>query len=782
MKVSLGRAAAGMGQRWIATLLGTAALCVFSQGAFAQGSSAPVSLGAGQTAATAASEPGAETAGIETVTVTARRRAESLQKVPTAITAFSQATLTEHRVETLYDLMNYVPSANVSAYQNRDQQFITLRGQGETGFNTGGGVGGGPAVVGYLSDVPAPIAGPGLYYDLASVQVLAGPQGTLFGRNTTGGAILFEPVRPDYEFGGYAQLNVGTYGRIEGRGAVNVPLVDDKLAVRIAGQLGHVDGFTKDVARNTTYDNQNYHAVRFGALFQPSSHFENYFLANYVDYKNNGPGNILIAANGAINPSLLPYLAAQRARGIRHTELGVHELSQGRFLSLIDKTTYNITDNLSVHNIISYSTDQTRKQEDEDGTPLAVLDSLGSNRGGWNVNRGTFTEEFRLQGESLGGLLEWQGGVYHENTTSPGTETFTQQFGTFFVHSEARERSKSTGLYGHLILNLDSLLDGLKLSGGYRYTWDYVGFALGVTGGTGRYPLPADFCLIPAPTSCEDKAHSTSGGASYDIGLNYQVSPKTMVYVTARQGYKRGGFNMVAAELGDTNAFAYKPEFVNDVELGVKSDWSFLGMDARTDLSLYNSEYSDAQVLSAALVAGTVQGITVNAARATIRGLELQNTVVPSDNLEINLTYSYLDAHYGRYITPLGQDFTNTPYPYAPKNKIAAGVRYRLSAPSSAGDIWLGANYTYQSSTFVGITQFARGVSPANRAGAYGLLNLRLDWQHVLESPADVSIWATNVTDVQYETTVEDLYAATGASIATYGAPRMVGVTLRYSF
>ena len=129
---------------------------------------------------------------LESVLVSARRVREPQQSVPIAITTFDQEALERNQVHSLVDLQQFVPSATVTGYNSRQQEWFSLRGQGQTGLETGGGVGGGPAVVGYLAEVPVAIAGPGLYYDLESVQVLKGPQGTLFGRNTTGGAILFE--------------------------------------------------------------------------------------------------------------------------------------------------------------------------------------------------------------------------------------------------------------------------------------------------------------------------------------------------------------------------------------------------------------------------------------------------------------------------------------------------------------------------------------------------------------------------------------------------------------
>ena len=735
----------------------------------------------GQRQGPATGDGEAATPGLQEVVVTARRHEEPLQSVPIAVSAFDGEALERDQVHSLSDLQMFVPSATVSGYQNRNQEFFTLRGQGETGLAVGGGVGGGPAVVGYLSEVPTPIAGPGLYYDLASVQVLKGPQGTLFGRNTTGGAILFEPVRPTYTVNGYGQVTVGDYDRVEAQGAVNIPLIDDKLAIRVAGQKGGRAGYTTDVVSGIDYDNRNFEAARIGLLFQPDGQFENYFLANYVTYKEHGPGEILIAANPAINPALLPYLAAQRSRGVRATQLDVHELNQGKFQNLINKSAFKIDDDLTVRNIVSDSRRQTRRQDDEDGTPLIIQDSLGSDPGTWNVDLRTITEELQVQGKSFARRLEWQTGGYYEDIRNGGPQTFTQQYSpTFYVRSfDNRSASSSRGLYGQGTVHLDALLEGLNTTAGYRQTWDRIYSGSGIGGGA----TPTSACFIgPDLAHCFKDDRSHSDGTSYNFGVDYQLSKGTLLYVARRQGYKQGGFNLIASILGDKTYFAYKPEYVKDVEFGVKADWSLGTVRGRTNLAIYESKYTDAQVLSVAIVAGGPQGITVNAAKATIRGAEIENLLRPYRNLELNLSYSNLDAAYDRYITPTGIDVSHTPYPYAPREKVVAGGRLRLPVNEAAGEVWLGASYAYQSSIYVGITAFGRGVSPVSTQASYGLLNLRLEWSEIYGSRADLAIFATNVTDKVYTTTVEDLYNANGASVATYGEPRMIAGSVRYRF
>lgn len=628
----------------------------------AQGSSSTNAVAGNQ------SQPSATASvGLQEVIVTARRRDESLQQVPISITAIDQETLDRQGVNTLTDLQQLVPSAYVTGYAHGStQQFFSIRGQSESGLNTGGGAGGGPAVVGYFSEVPVAMSGPGLYYDLQSVEVLKGPQGTLFGRNTTGGAVLFEPQRPDLgKVEGYGQVLGGDYNRAQGEGAINIPVIDGKLAIRIAGQVESREGYTRDVNTGVEYDNRHFQAARISILFQPNDAVEDYFIGNYNNINDHGPGGELIAANPAAaadGAAILSYLAAQQARGVRATALDTPELDQGIFFNLINKTSINLSDDVKLRNILSYSGQRARRDDDEDGTTLVLLDSLGPAPGTWQVDTTTTTEELQLQGKSLAGAFNWQTGVYYEDdsTPNPADQSFTQQvvlLPFYFNTTDTNLGGTTTGLYGQGTYKLDRLLDGLSFTAGYRYTWDSLHEGYSQTLSATRTPAPGDFCLSIAGgvfyPNCSVYAAAKHGGDSYTLGFDYQMNPSTLLYLVSRQGYKSGGFNIVAATVGDISspAFSYQPEKVRDVEVGIKADWSMGNVRGRTNVALYNSWYLNAQVNTSELINNEQEAVTQNAARATIRGLEIENTLYPTSFTELTLSYSYLDAFYNRYVT-----------------------------------------------------------------------------------------------------------------------------------
>ncbi len=250
---------------------------------------------AGQQVAQAAPASVGNTGELEEIVVTARRREENLQSVPITIQAISAADLATNNIQTGSDLTHLVP-ALVSNQISRDEQVFSIRGQGP------GPVGNGayPGVQVYFNEVPvtaAPAktlgpgggAGPGVYYDLDSVQVLEGPQGTLFGRNSTGGAILFTSKKPDNDYEGYVQTQFGNYGDKEVQGAINIPIVEDKVLLRISGSRATRDGFTEQLGTGKDLDNRDYWAGRVALTIRPTDEIENTTIVDdFYSHTNGG--------------------------------------------------------------------------------------------------------------------------------------------------------------------------------------------------------------------------------------------------------------------------------------------------------------------------------------------------------------------------------------------------------------------------------------------------------------------------------------------------------------
>ena len=438
---------------------------------------------------------------LEEITVTARRRQEALQDVPVAITALSADAIRKSDIRSAIDLQRQVPSLSVIGSLGRNEEALTIRGLRPTGEFLGAGAG--PSVVSYFAEAPSRSGGPGLYLDLENVQVLKGPQGTLFGRNTTGGAILFEPVRPSNEFGGYARGTVGNYGRLDAEAAVNVPVISDTLMFRIAAQKQNRNGFTKDVHRDIDYDDRDNYSARIGIVFKPVDQLENYLIVWASEYDENGPGTVLSQNNPLGLVALLqsPLFREQEARGIRRVALGSRSRDLNRTNGVLNRTEFDVNENISLTNIFSFTRQKGERAADLDGTILPLTDSQGKTLPGtFHIDDSTITEELQLSVTGFDDAVDWLIGGYYERTETEGPQTFSQILnGAFTTHQlDAPIETESYAVYSHLNVDLGLISDslaGFNLSGGFRHTEDEYSLGFDILG----YPGVLTVDLLPAP-------------------------------------------------------------------------------------------------------------------------------------------------------------------------------------------------------------------------------------------------------------------------------------------
>ena len=738
------------------------------------------------------------------VIVTARRSEEKLQNVPIAITAISANKLRETDTRTAYDLQRLTPSLNVSGSLGRNSESFTLRGQRSTGeFN---GAGAGAAVVPYFADTPDTGGGPGKFFDLASVQVLKGPQGTLFGRNTTGGAILFEPQKPKNELGGYASLTYGNYNRVDVEGVFNAPIIPDKLLLRIGAQAQTREGFTIDQRTGKDYDNRDNWSARASILFSPVDNFENLTILRASEYNENGVGTVLVAVNplSPFAPYLQPYLNQQKQWGIRKTALSALSGENGKTDGVINKTTWKISDNVKLDNIVSYTQVRTNSARDEDGTILAILDSNGADPGGWNDNYKLFTEELRFSGK-LAGMLDWQFGGYYDNHKTQRPVTYSQvlSMGAITHQTDAKGDSKSKAAFGQATLDVGAIspaLKGLHLSAGVRKTWDegqmgalVLVYPAAIAPGTSPRPpapvngYPCQIGIGGTYPTCFFEAGFKGDGMSYMAGADYQMNDNTLLYASYRRGYKTGGFNPIVAAVGfsdDTPGYKFKPETVDAYEIGTKLDWNVDGVKGRTNIAVYESKYNDIQVLTNIVVANIfATTATQNAAKGTIQGIEIEGDIRPTSNFTLGYGYSHTDAKYDDFMftnsSNVTVDLSGLPFLYTPKDQFNVSGRLNLGVPSQYGNVFASVNYSWQSKSYVGGTD---PNTPNAYIDSYGLVGARLDWNSFMGSNVDISIFGTNLTNEEYQLATRPLYNTNGFVSAFYGEPRMYGASIRASF
>ncbi|GLV26493.1 TonB-dependent receptor [Sphingobium sp. Cam5-1] len=649
-------------------------------------------------------EPGHE------IVVTAQRREERAQDVPISLAVFSPQRLQQQNITQAQDLQASVPSLVVgnNGASNREAQVFTIRGQGST-FQAS------PGVVVYLNEVPLPAAisanqqgGAGNFVDLENLQVLNGPQGTLFGRNTTGGAVLLVPHKPTNEFEGYVDARIGNYDNRQFEGAVNVPIVDDKVLLRVAGAYQDRDGYTRDVVWNKDRDNLHWYSGRIGLTLRPSERFENYTMLYGSNSKNNGTGLIHRGFNiegltayglcyeGPTVPGVIASCDVYRAAtanadalGPRRTAFSNDAFSRTRTWGATNTTTFDVSDELTLRNIASYQRYRTIYGSDPDATVLQAEDDNTARLpapgqvtlpgdGTPLVYANTadvrplddfrqITEEIQLQGSFLDKKLEVTVGafLFDQRPINPQEVSyigFCPAAFTGFCPPSVQGysvKNNSKAIYAQATLDLGLLtpaLDRLRLTGGIRNTWDKVAgaaYAYGPSSNPADLPGTIRCTLNPAidvtspAQDCAFGATLKTSRPTWTIGADYRVSPELLLYAKVSRGYKAGGFNSNAVF---ANSATFPPETVTSYEGGFKSDVKVAGMPTRLNAAYYYLNYSNIQRAGGDFNPATNGvGARVFGATARIQGVEVDASIRPIRGVEIGGTFSYTDAKYKQY-------------------------------------------------------------------------------------------------------------------------------------
>ncbi|WP_201515605.1 MULTISPECIES: TonB-dependent receptor [unclassified Sphingobium] len=757
--------------------------------------------------------PGSDVNSLDEIVVTANRREESLQNVPVTVSVLNSEALRRDNIVSNQDLAGKVPSLVVGQNSgSRNTQSFTLRGQGST-------YGGGPGVAAYFAEVPIPSASDTvaqlgtdtLFYDLQNVQVLKGPQGTLFGRNTTGGAVLLEPQKPKNKFSGYLQGQIGNYLDRQLEGALNVPVIEDKLLVRLAGRTVNREGYTRDIITRRDYDDRKYWAFRLGVTWRPAEGVDNYFLATAFRSSTNGTGSVIQDFNTArdgtgrfLSPVARYYgedllrgiVDEQRRRGPRRVQLDGNPYDKRSMWMLTNILSIDLSDALKLRNITSYARYKTSTVFDLDGSYLHISTSES---GPWNsTDARQLTEEIQLQGTGFDNMLNYTAGIYYEDVKPLGIEfrgTFVPVLGSITNIFSGDER-KSTGVYsqGSIDLGLlSSSLDKLRLTGGARYTWDRRNSFY-------RFIVNGNCLLsIATPPECRVSEQIRDSALTWTAGLDYMISERSLAFAKISRGFKSGGFNF-----NGTNAFAltFDPEVVTTYEAGLKTQFYLGTMPVRLNSAAYYTDYKDIQRVGSTttvtpdgnLSAGSA---TVNAGSATIKGIELEGSISPFKGLNLSAGYSRMHAKYDQFAFQYllnGQvttdDRSGVPFAFAPKNQYNIAASYAFSL-GEMGNVIASASFAHIDRHYTQITipiGQPGGTEPYGYLPASNLLNLRVDWNNLSGRPIDLAFIMTNVTNNTFPTQIQSTFGRNGASYGQgvarylYSEPRMYGFQLRFRF
>lgn len=744
---------------------------------------------------------------IETVVVTAERRPEAALDVPITVTALSGDTLHEENVNNALDLQSLSPGLNVAGnLGSSDNAVFSIRGQNQP-FG-----GADPGVQTYFAEVPFGAGGAGMYYDLDNVQVLEGPQGTLFGRSTTGGAILFEPKRPTGTFEAYLDAQGGDYKFGQLQGAVNIPISGDVLDLRIAAEIERRDGYTRDVSFGIRTDNVDNEGVRVGLTYRPTNYLQNYLVFDGRWDRTHGTGNELTAistnpaqlgalqavaeqafinnggtaadgdaAFAAYYASLQFGLGVQQALGPRATTSTIEPRFRRDDWGITDIAEWDIADHLRLRNIAAYRNSKYQPAYDYDGSFLPVLEI--TNPRAWQTNSSQITEELHLLGETPDNVWRWLAGFYYEDDYPGGyAEIGRQAFGGAnpfnplgsTVFQVLTNSGNSKAVFGQASYDASEFLPGLTLTAGGRYTWDTK---IAKESDCAIPPFPV--CPLPIPATPPFVFPTQIGhfsAFSWTLAADYAIDDETKAYVTGRRGYKSGGFNSGGFGLG------FAPEFLTDVEIGVKHAGTLLGMPASLNADAYYGWYNNIQkndftfFISPEAIIPIV--VTYNAGHATIKGFELSSTLKPAELLDLSFFYAYTDASYGVFNTFfIPGSHKGDPFVYTPRHKLGATGRFWIPVDPDWGKPSFSATVYYQSRVWF---SDVADVEPDSNQPGYALVNLRLDWNAICGSNLDAAVFVDNVGNQLYKVGANPLEHLTLTTSSMFGPPRMFGLELRY--
>ncbi len=745
--------------------------------------------------ATAATAQDAATAvenssgGLEEIIVTAQKRAENLQTVPIAVSAVTGETVERLQAVSLQGLQGAVPSIQIGSFSNTPNTAVfSIRGIGVIDPDPYAGntvsivVDGIPQYFSYgaLLDL----------FDVDRVEILRGPQGTLFGANTTGGVVNVVTRQPTGEFGGKAEVTVGNWNRLDVKAAMDFPLIEDKLAGKVAVMHHSRDGWHTNIVDGTDMGSRDVTAIRGYLKFTPSSDFTATLIGEYSRTRNgspivvNGavPGEALYLPPGPIAGAALPmYASPCLPAGQRcHAPKKYYSASSGE-PDRSDMDNYRLTLTMDWSNtavgdvtaITGYRHFTLHEATDQDGQPV-FFHANRRRTEGWQ-----FSQELRTSVDLSDSINLLVGGSYMK-THYNHYQNYVIEFAApgFRQYSTQNQDNWSGSLFAHTYIDLT---DKLRLQGGLRYTHEKTDMVDGVFNFL-NFTGPAIYSGDTPLGGFNVHGKKSWDKVGWKIGLDYQANDDLLLYGYYARGFKSGGFVgriTLAQDIGPFN-----PETVDTFEAGFKADW--FDNHLRTNVSAFYTSYKDMQ-LAQIYFAPNEQGVLVNgntilnAAKAEIKGVEFETEIVPFEGMKLNGALTYLDATYKSFdYTDIGtngskvlRDLSGFSLQNAPKWAGTAGATYEFAL--GAGKTVASVVYTYTGKKY----NYSLLNTPRATVQPMHYVNANLEWSPDNERWT-IGLWGRNLFDNRY---INSVYDAPGVfGLVNYGPPREYGVTFKYNW
>jgi iron complex outermembrane receptor protein len=725
--------------------------------------------------ATAATNDSGQDSATGQIVITARRTNEKLQRVPASVSAFNARALDRIQAQDTTGLQGAVPNLNiVQGRGSSNATNIFIRGIGQPDalqtFD--------PAVGVYVDDVYySRIRGSQLdLLDLDRIEVLRGPQGTLYGKNTIGGAIKFVTRRPGDTLRADGSVAIGSYDQLEAKGDLSGPISDGfSIGVSLLGSRR--DGFVKDSADDREYNNKKTFAGRAAVALNPTSNVRVDLTADYSQddaHLNVGrPVNNLVTFSAGVLVVTDPVgSGAYHWKG--RTTPGLPNSTKLKHYGFAGTVAVDVTPQLTLKSISAYRNLKTDDFIDIDATQYEVGDVFVG------VDQDQLSQEF--QATYTGGKFTGVAGLYylHENVGSHQEAYADDLLGPAFLNSgflRTIDDKLHTNSYAAYANGSYEIVPTVRLSAGIRYTKETKDY---------WRTTSTFFSLLPAFNSTyvfappKGKWHDVSPMASVD----WQVTPETMVYARVAKGFKSGGFNGRANTAAESTE--YDPETTWSYEAGVKTT---LANQLRLSGAVFDNEYKDFQARVSGLDTDPVTGLpspklsVLNAGKMRIRGAELEAAWTPTKEVLIDGQLGYLDAKYKQFddarFTAFGGSRAFQTPAFAPHWTLRLGAQYAFNL-GNAGGITLGGQTRYRSrqalavdNTFTNTDTKIEGLFQ----NGYWVHDARIVWEDASKKYA-VGLYGYNLAKKAYKTDAQEFSSVGNIRTVYYGAPRTVTLRL----
>jgi iron complex outermembrane receptor protein len=765
------------------------------------------------------------------VVVTAQFREQNLQETPIAITAVTAEIMEQRNQTNIFQVSAQAPNVSLApqAQANGTGLLAFIRGVGQTDFNYALE----PGVGMYIDDVYyATVSGSNFdLMDLERVEVLRGPQGTLAGRNSIGGAIKLFSRKPSGDDGGSVSLTYGSYERVDARAAADITLLDDKLFARVSGLTRSRDGYMKRLDYACTHPDSvpdgfptfnvgtgcklgtlggvSVSAGRAGLRWVASDSVEVNISADAVnDTSEAGPSLLYravqpVAANDPRwvqlagvnydcrfvpygpyscdpnrpnNPYISyatftdPHPVTTQRPFKPATVPPVQRMNQWGLASTVD---WELSDDLAIKWISSWREYDSSWAQDVDGSPLASQQLLQT------LAHRQWTQELRLSGSAADERIDFTvGGFYFDQEGTLEARVDLNYAGIDFIHGPDETPATSKAAFGHAEFHAT---DKLSLVGGLRYTEDTKDYTYFRRNPDGTLPQPCTgFPFAPSMhPNCvlaglfDQNASFSSSRTDWRVGINYRWTTEVMTYAQVSTGYKGGGTNPRPFFLPQIRTF--KPETLTTYEVGAKSD--LLNGRLRLNGAVFFNKYEDIiMTLTSCPLTPEIPPapclLPANVGKADVKGAELEATFFLGGGFSVDLSASMLDFEYKE----VGQN-TNVTLdmitPYTPEEKASVGLLWEHDL-SAQGTVLARVDWSYQSEIFSEPIN-----SDFNRLPSYGYANGRVAWRN---PKWEAAVEVNNITDRVYFIASQDWSPSAGSTTYTPAMPRNWAVTLRRNF